>query len=197
MSRTLKLFWMDTETTGLYDNQHEIIELACLIEIEGKIVEETKWYPKPDKFDNISEQSLKINRTTVEELQSRELSQKQFLLDLTSMILRHVDRKNKYDFLTPAGHNVGFDVGFLKSLFRKYNKLEFYESLFDYHVLDTSFLGISTHYLNKNLKNTHYGLCPTSESFGLDVNRSELHGAMYDTKLSRNLFRKSLGLDVE
>jgi len=35
-----KIFWFDTETTGLDDKIHGITELAILIEDDGKIIDE-------------------------------------------------------------------------------------------------------------------------------------------------------------
>lgn len=195
MNRTLKVFWFDTETTGLDYRQHDIIELACIIEIEGKIIEEKIWKPRPDRFDNISEQSLKINKTTVEELQSRELTQLQMIEQLNEFVSKYINAKSRYDFLTPAGHNVTFDVNFLSQLYFRYNKENEYNSFFDYHNLDTSFFGISAHYLNRNWKNAHYGLGSTCESFGITFNENDLHSAITDVKLSRQLFRKAIGLD--
>ena len=34
-----KVFWFDVETTGLDSKIHDIIQLACIIEINGEIKE--------------------------------------------------------------------------------------------------------------------------------------------------------------
>jgi len=69
-----------------------------------------------------------------------------------------------------------------------------YNKLFDYHVIDTSFLAITPHYLNRNWKESNYGLEATARSYGIDVDKEKLHGAMYDVKLCRDLYRKAIGI---
>lgn len=199
MTKSQKLFWFDTETTGRDFSIHEIIELSCIIEIDGEIKEKMTWYPKPDNDPSLwSKEALELNRTTEQELLNRTLTQKQFLTELIVLLKKYVDNKDKYDFFNPAGHNVIFDVNFLKALFLKYfHNNEIYNSFFDYHNLDTAIIGIMAHYLNKNYNAPFYGLFSTAKNFGFEKDSNKEHTSIYDIELSRNLFRKAIGVEDE
>ena len=42
-----KICWIDTETTGLDPRKHDVIQLAALVEIDGKIEAQKVWKCKP------------------------------------------------------------------------------------------------------------------------------------------------------
>ena len=68
--KTHNLAFIDTETTGLDPNKHEIIELAVVIARqvprEGKgpsleIIEECEWKIKPQRIELAEEAALRVN----------------------------------------------------------------------------------------------------------------------------------------
>lgn len=57
----MKLVFIDTETTGLRPEVHEIIEIAIIVENNGCIQNTYHWKVKPENLENASETALQIN----------------------------------------------------------------------------------------------------------------------------------------
>ena len=66
----MKLFFADTETTGLDPIKNEMFQLAFLIELEGKVAEEVNITFRPERWDTVSPEALEITGKTKEELRS-------------------------------------------------------------------------------------------------------------------------------
>ena len=199
MAKTQKLFWFDVETTGTDDTQHEIIELSAIVEVSGEVQEKRTWFPSINKPETVSPEAMKVNGISVEEVMSRELTQEKMVLELCQWLAKWVDPKDRWDFYTPAGHNVAFDVGFLKKAFETQFGPERgptrFSAFFDYHNLDTCIFGIMAHYMNPNWTAPFYGLGKTAAAFGIERDQEKEHGGEYDIALTRNLFRKAIGVD--
>ena len=117
----MKIFWFDTETTGLNAYKNDIVEMSCLIEIDKKIVDKKKWTLQPFSYENVEEEALKISGKTLTEIKSYAPAPSVFL-DIISFLNKYVDKFDKEDKLYPAGYNIiKFDMPMLQSLFRKNN----------------------------------------------------------------------------
>jgi len=109
---------MDTETTGLDYKVHDIVTLAMLIEIDGEIADSLELRIQPINWDDISEEALKVNGFTREQLKTFD-PPKVAHAKLIKFLSRYVNRYNRADKYQPAGYNVGFDVGFLGEFLKK------------------------------------------------------------------------------
>ncbi|HBL18548.1 MAG TPA: hypothetical protein DD417_17765 [Elusimicrobia bacterium] len=114
----MKLFFADTETTGLDPAQHEIFQLAFLVEIDGKVVEEKTILFRPERPETISADALRITRKTKEELLSYP-PKRQGYESLIAALDRWVDRYDKDDKLFWVGQNPRFDMDFLRVFFQE------------------------------------------------------------------------------
>jgi DNA polymerase III epsilon subunit-like protein len=197
MSKTQKLFWFDVETTGIDNIQHEIIELSAIVEVSGEVKDRRSWFPSITRPETANPDAMKVNGVSVEEVMARELTQEKMIQEICQWLAQWVNPKDKWDFYTPAGHNVAFDVGFLKKAFEDQFGVEKgnarFSAFFDYHNLDTSIFGIMAHYMNPNWSAPFYGLGKTAAAFGIERDEEKEHGAEYDIELTRNLFRKAIG----
>ena len=63
-----KVIYFDTETTGLDPVKNDIIQLACIIEIDNQVVDEFEFKIKPFDFQNISQEALDVHGYTLEML---------------------------------------------------------------------------------------------------------------------------------
>ena len=113
----MKLIFLDTETTGLnawkYGKpHHEITELALIVHEDGKEVYRGSWKFVPRRIETADPIALDIGGFNLDvwEREAIEWSPK-FISGLCSIM----------DGGVVVGHNVKFDIGFLKALFSDFN----------------------------------------------------------------------------
>jgi len=112
------IFWLDTETSGLY-HEHEIIQLACCIEhSDGKFGEMHNFKIKPYNFDIVDKKALEVNGITIEELHTFDTAD--VVMAKLLEILKPYDT-NYYNRLTIGGYNTCFDVHKLVNFFARVN----------------------------------------------------------------------------
>lgn len=182
----MKILWFDVETTGLDAKTNDIISLACLIEIDGAIVDSLELKIQPINWNTISPEALKINGFTIDDLQTFD-EPKVAHQKLVTFLSRHVDRYNKHDKFQPAGYNVGFDIGFLSEFFKKVGD-KYFGAWVDYHKLDVaSLLQLLT--LKNVLCLSSYKLVNVVKEFDIEINA---HNAMSDIEATRTLCYKLL-----
>lgn len=181
MSEPLKVLYADVETTGLDPLQHDIVQLALIVEIDGKIVEEREWFMQPKRFDNIEPKALETNGLTIEKLKSFPL-QKDVFPTIPEMLDKYVDRYDRYDKFWLAGYNVRFDVSFIGELFRK-NANDYLGSYIRWQDIDILYLNYIHAFLGThNLPN--YRLETVAKFYGI---KHDAHDALSDAKAVREL----------
>lgn len=133
----MKIFHFDCETTGLDPAKHGITQLAYIVEIDGHEVAVGCLYANPSPCV-IDDQALQVQGITLKELEDRPAATQMYqkLLDLFDT---YVDKYNKEDKFFASGYNVGFDVNFLRALFRRFGN-NYLGSYFHYPVIDPSTL---------------------------------------------------------
>jgi len=124
-----KIFWFDTETTGLNPAIHGITELSALIEIDGNIVEELTYYIKPHDKAEIDTTAIEVQGKTLDEIYQRGENERTVYLNLKKKLAKYVNKFNKTDKFVQAGYNTNFDDGFLRELFARNND-KYYGSWF-------------------------------------------------------------------
>ena len=61
----MKIFWIDTETTGLDSNNDKIIQLACIFEdTEKELIIKKDWYIKHNNYPESFADAEKIHGIT-------------------------------------------------------------------------------------------------------------------------------------
>lgn len=178
--KTHNLAFIDTETTGLDPNKHEIIELAVVIARqvprEGKgpkleIIEECEWKIKLEHPERADEEALRINGYN----------------EVDWMFA--VDRKNameefakKTQSCTFVSHNLTFDYSFIMKAFEETGV----ENRMHYAKIDTISMAFARLYD-----------APTVEKFSLralcellKVENSKAHTALADTKALVEVYKK-------
>lgn len=179
----MKKFYIDTETTGLLPYMHDIVQLAVVIEIDGRIESEHDWKVRPVNFDVIDEKALKTQNRTIEEL--KEFGDpRQAFNELLKVLDTHIDKYDKQDKFTVCGYNVGFDSEFLRHFFKK-NGHKYYGSYFRNNLivdpLQVIYFMVAHDYMPE-LDN--YKLTTVCEFFGIEF---KAHDALADIKATREL----------
>lgn len=179
-----KLFYFDTETTGLDPKMNDVIQLAYLIEIDGEIKEKGNLFCQPFSYDNISKEALEINKRTVDEIKTFPNPQVTYK-QLQSVLSKYINRYNKNDKFIPVGYNVRFDIDMLQEFFIKNND-KYFGAFFDYHFIDPMpIINLLNHQNKINIKNAK--LITACETFGISLNA---HDALSDIEATKKVLEK-------
>lgn len=178
-----KLFWFDTETTGLTAKDHSMIQLAGLVEIDGVVKKEINIFFRPFKSKKIDPEALKVNGRTVEEIMNFPPPQIG-IAQLKAVLKKFVNPFIATDKFVPGGCNVNFDLDFLRETWLLAgDKFGPGSYLFNcpYDVRTDAAKLI----LHKNMRLKNYKLGTICEYCGIDI--GEAHNPMNDILATRNL----------
>ncbi len=113
MSAKRKLLVVDTETGGLDPHGDAIISIAAIVWHEGGI--DDRFYKViRDPEGSLAPRALEVNGFTPERIEAEGEDPLAVVLALENFLLKN-DMRNR---ITTAGHNVAFDLGFLRRLYR-------------------------------------------------------------------------------
>lgn len=185
----MKVLWLDTETTGLDPVKNDIIQIAGIITVDGKVKASINFRSAPFDYGEISPEALKTNGYTEEEIKLWPNPGKTFY-DLIKIFDTYVDKFNKSDKLVLAGHNVGFDKLMLESMAKKC-EFEYLFSYIDYTTLDTAQLAMICRILGKGDLPKSNKLSELCKHFGIEM---KAHDAWEDIVATRKLCGKLLGV---
>lgn len=181
----MKLFYFDTETTGTDPKRNAIVQLAYIVEIDGKVIREGNMLIKPFEGAKIEPEALKVNKRTEEEITQEPF--KDFFASykyFVRMLDTHIDRYNREDKFIMVGHNVHFDANFLSEFFKK-NGDKYYGSYFGTQICTRVLLSYMGY---KGLIKLHnYKLVTACQHYDIEL---DAHDAMNDIRATRELFLK-------
>lgn len=180
-----KVLIIDTETGGLDPAACSVLSIAAVVWDDGRLLDEAELFVREPHILADAE-SLKINAIDPAWLENHGLPPVAVVSSLRSLITKHfgggLPRR-----VTIAGHNVSFDIGFLKRLYRMAG--EDYGADFSHRSLDTSSM-VALLMLA--------GLVPLAaassnnafEYFGIDVPSGKRHTALADARATAELLSR-------
>lgn len=130
-----KLFWVDTETTGIDPTKDSIVELYAILD---KSEEEIELQCRPVPESRITKEALAINRKTVEEIQQYPPAED----SVQYLIHKLIPVVNNSGKLIISGWNAFFDYQFLRQMFAREFCKPVFDEIFSYHVLDVSSIAL-------------------------------------------------------
>ena len=178
---------VDTETGGLDPVRNCLLTIGAVVWDNGKILAEREFFVLEERFD-ITPSSLLVHQVDLRDLAKRGQSPKKAVAEFLKFARRYFPKKDR---IALAGHNVGFDAGFLKRLFTQAG-LD-YDTHVSHRLLDTaSILG----YLNLagKLPLTSRGLSEAIKYFKLKVDPSKRHTALEDARVTAALLTRLVRL---
>ena len=179
-----KIFYFDTETTGLDPRKHDIIQLAYIVEINGEVKEEGEFRLQPMDYDTIEKGALEVNKTTIEQLKTYP-QPKLVHGQIVNLLDKYVDKYNKQDKFLPAGFSVKFDMDMFRAFFFK-NNHKYFGSYFGYYMLDPVPFLMFWEYKGL-IKLDSYKLVDVCKYFDIKI---DAHDALSDIKATRELIHK-------
>lgn len=140
-----RILFIDLETTGVDADKHMITQIAAEYHVDGKKENEffvrMKAMPQPQTA--ISLEALKITKQSLHETMfgkqpDQIKDEKDVALEEAEGVAKFVDWLLTLDNtkLYICGHNVHFDVGFIKAVLKKY-RLEQWDKVVSYRMEDT------------------------------------------------------------
>lgn len=181
----VKECFIDTETTGNNSGRHGLIEIAVDIEYDN-VCEAHDLFAAPFPSDEIDPNSC-IKHGYYSDDMDKFPSPDDTYNELVSILDKHVDRYNRQDKFFMIGYGVNFDSDFLRAFFRK-NGDEYFGSWFFTPAIDVMSLAGDV-LKEERHRIDNFKLHTVAEFVGIDVDRSKLHGAEYDCRLAKQLYR--------
>lgn len=173
-----KYLLMDTETGGVIPNEHSLLSIALGIWENGTIRDCKEWFIEHPVY-HITKGAMQINNITLNDLFRKAQPIKDVLFEISVYLNRHFTEK-----AIPLGHNVAFDMNYIKLFFLDNKNYEWVKKVY-YQSVDTCTLMKVVHQLglvDRELK----GLQDAAEYFKIDVGTA--HSAIDDIKTTGLVF---------
>lgn len=193
--KKMKKIFYDVETTGLDPNKSSIHTIAGLIEIDNEIVEEFKFFLAPHPKAIIEPEALRIGNVTEDEIMMYD-TMGVGLQGLKRILSKYIDNFNPKDKAHLVGfNNRGFDDKFLQMWF-KLCQDPFIGSWFWVDSLDVMVLA-SEYLLERRAQMPSFKLKRVATELGITFDEKDLHNAMFDARLTREIYRIVTGIKIE
>lgn len=178
-----KILFIDTETGGLIPGVHSLLSIGLVVWCENEILD-TLELNINDGALNVTEQALKINKINIEEHRRNSITPNIAFQKIIDFIQIHFDVTTSSS-ITLGGHNINFDVNFLKHFF-EINRGSF-SAYFSHRYLDTSSI-LYYLYLSGKLSKKVISSSDAFDYFGIKVENR--HTALGDAVATAELFSK-------
>ena len=180
-----RLLFIDTETGGLNPNTHSLLSLAMVVWEDMEIIDSQELMINDGQL-SANKEALSINKIDIEKHKKTAISSSQAIEKMFLFIKKHFPHQRK---ITIAGHNVHFDVDFLK-VFLSQNNEEF-SKFFSHRIIDTSsilyYLYLAGHIEQRAIS--------SDDAFDLfEIQVEGRHTALGDAIATAELFNKLLYL---
>ncbi len=183
MSRILLI---DTETGGLDPEKHSILSLAAVVWTPQGIDAELELFVKePEIF--FEDEAIQINRIDVDWISINGLAPEFAVDSLESFVDANWPEEDRRHGILIGGHNVSFDVLFLKRLYRLARRD--YKPTFSHRLIDTASV-IQLLILAGRLPLERASSDQAFEYFGISVPEGQRHTALGDARATASLLNK-------
>jgi DNA polymerase III alpha subunit (gram-positive type) len=176
-----KYFLFDTETGGIRKEMSLLTLYGHILDDNLNILDTIDLKIKPDDgVYHVNAQGLEINKINIVEHDriAKPLS------EVKTRFKNYICGWSLNQKLTPIGHNVRFDVKFVKT-----HLLEDWDRYFDRRHIDTASIGkfLALSGIVPKLKT--YSLSEMAKALMIDVNEDSRHEARFDADLTLNVLR--------
>ncbi len=184
----MKLFYFDTETTGVKHWKNGIHQISGAIEIDGEIKEYFDIKVQPYHAAVIEPEALSVSSVTEDQIKAY-MPFGDAYKQLCQMLGKYVSKFDKKDkFLLVGYNNASFDNQFLRAFFVQngdnYFGSYFWSDSHDVMVLASNFLKDQRHEMANFQQST------VARQLGIEVDNSKLHDAVYDVDILIQIYKK-------
>lgn len=180
----MELLFIDTETGGIDENVQSLLSVGLIVWKNGEILEKDEFFIKEENY-KVTKAAMDINKLNLDDVYKKGILPSEAVERVVKIIQKYFKGK-----AILCGHNVNFDVKFLKKLFEKVNKN--YDEHISYRSLDTAsilkFLSIANKFEEKEINS----LDDAIDYFNIDVKNR--HTALEDINVTVEIFNKLIEL---
>lgn len=126
----MKILFIDTETGGIDPLENSLLSLGLVCWENLKIKDKLEIFISKEKY-NVTKKALEINKIDLDELRTKGISEK----EAKNKLLNFLKENFEDEKIVLAGHNVNFDISFLKKIFESNDEFNQY---FSYRAIDTA-----------------------------------------------------------
>lgn len=170
-----KIIVFDTETGGLDPLQDSLLQVGIMVCENGEVLDKKRINIVHERY-SVTPYAMKVNK--IDLATHTGSTPAEAVAEITEFVKKH--------FKKPAqvlGHNVPFDVGFMKELFK--NSGVDYEQVFSYRLLDTSSFARVLEF--SGVIDRGGSLGDLAKKFGIEVEETDLHDALVDCEVTYKL----------
>jgi DNA polymerase III alpha subunit (gram-positive type) len=182
-----KELWLDCETTGLSTHKNHVHQLAGIIVIDGKVIEEFDLKIRPPQDTEISAYCRDEFGITWDLLNTYPNHVEQYgkFIAMLDRYVNHTDPMDKYTFY---GFNVNFDMRMVKAYLSKQNRTIYSDFIHNEGIDVLSIARQALKHKRHLMKNFKLGT--VMEFLDIEVAGPGLHDAKYDILGTREIFLK-------
>lgn len=133
MGRTLLI--IDTETSGLDPDLHSVLSIGAAVWFHGSIVDSIEIFVRDDSV-KVQAEALRVNQIDLVWLRDHGVSPAEAVATLEAFVRRNFDFSEPGDRVGLVGHNLNFDIPFLKRLYQRVGAS--YQATFSHRMIDTA-----------------------------------------------------------
>lgn len=179
-----RLLFIDTETGGVNPSRHDLLSIGMVVWESEKILDKEEILIKGN-FRRVTKEAIAINHIDLKSHNKIALDKEKAI----EKLIKFVERNFKEKPVILAGHNVSFDIAFLKHLFEKQN-IDYYKYFSHRHIDTTSILQYFG--IKNNLSNAELLSFASSDkafsNFGIHIEEEDRHTALADAFATAQLF---------
>ena len=190
----IKTCFVTVETTGLDFRENGLIQLCCIMDIDGKKVDRFNSHVKTFSIDKITKEALQINGISKEDISSF-LEPQVVFLRFKNWLEKHLDPYDKSDKFHFIGYNARFVDDFLRGWFRKNDNL-YYGTYFYWPAIDITNL-IAVKYMRERKSFKNFQLKTVAKKIGITDNEDTVYNAESQVKIIRDLYYKMFEKDCK
>lgn len=187
--------YFDLETTGTNPNLHSIHQIAGLVEINGVLQDSFDFKVRPHERAEFDPYALQMANKSKEDLVAYP-PMKVIYKTLTGLLDKYINRYDSKDKAFLIGfNNRNFDDLFLRKFFELCGS-SFFGSYFWPHSIDVSVLA-TQYLLYRRRSMPSFKLHRVASELGLLFEKEDLHDAVADVTLTRDIYLIVSGLEPE
>lgn len=179
-----KILFLDTETGGLNPLKHDLLSVGLVV-WEDETIRAEKEILLKASHSRVTEEAMAVNRIDLESHNQVALMKGRAVEEIVRFVVENFEELP----VIVAGHNVGFDLAFLRQLFDK-QEVSF-SKYFSHRSIDTSsilqYIGILQNFSNKEIQ-SYSSSDRAFSNFGVFIEPGERHTALADAAATARLF---------
>jgi len=182
---TDKILFIDTETGGIDPLESSLLSIGLVVWCENEILDSKELFLNDGRL-KVTKEALKVNKINIETHRKKALPSQQVITELIAFLRKHFDFNES---ITLAGHNVNFDVNFLKFFLERNNQK--FSNYFSHRIIDTSSI---LYYLYLSGKLKHRALSSSDAFSYFRIPVENRHSALGDAVATAKLFTRLIQL---